>query len=191
MAHFGCNIFLNFVWCVRHIPEKIASKCVHALAYCLLLWECVRASMCVIIMSWSEASWVVLLICISGVNHYKYSWPGSKPVWIFILPAGRRRWSGSDPNQQKKKLTKPFVRWTTTLDDCCGLFCVFSTCGDCCISLVIWQPYFHLHIIHGKWCPQDREADGERNPLHFILGQKLKFLFETTEELQGELSTTV
>lgn len=48
----------------------------------------VRQCVHVIVMSWAEAIWVGCLICISGVNYYKYLWPQSKLVWIFILMGG-------------------------------------------------------------------------------------------------------
>lgn len=82
--------------------------------------ECVCAWMCVIIMSWSQAIWVGWLVCISGVNCYTYSWPGSKLAWIFILSPGCRRVEWVWFQSAEKKLTQPFVWWTRTLDDCHG-----------------------------------------------------------------------
>lgn len=82
--------------------------------------ECVCARMCVIIMSWSEAIWVGWLVCISGVNHYTYSWPGFKLAWIFILSPGRRRVEWVWFQSAEQKLTQPFVWWVRALDDCRG-----------------------------------------------------------------------
>lgn len=92
-AILACNLPLRCLYfvsvtCVSLPFERKTSQCVRLF---VSLWACLCMHVCVIIMSWSEAIWVGWLICIFGVNRYKYSWPGSKLVWIFILPPGRRR----------------------------------------------------------------------------------------------------
>ncbi len=143
--------------------ERKTSQCVFAYFFTSVF---VHACVCVIIMSWSEAIWVGWLICISGVNHYKYSWPGSKLVWIFILPPGRRRVEWLWFQSAEQKLTQPFVWWTRTLDDCRGP--LVSLASSICMwiitfALVIWRPYL-IYIILAKWCPQDkRQMETETN----------------------------
>lgn len=88
--------------------------------FMLLCFSLLSVWMCVIIMSWSQAIWVGWLVCISGVNCYTYSWPGSKLAWIFILSSGCRRVEWVWFQSAEKKLTQPFVWWTRTLDDCHG-----------------------------------------------------------------------
>lgn len=85
--------------------KKYITLCASA---CFFASVFVRACVCVIIMSRSEAIWVGWLICICGVNRYKYSWPGSKLVWIFILPPGRRRVEWLWFQSAEQKLTQPF-----------------------------------------------------------------------------------
>lgn len=63
----------------------------------------------VIIMPWAEAIWVCCLICISGVNLYKYLWPWSKLVWIFILPLGCRRVEWLWFQSVEEELTQRFL----------------------------------------------------------------------------------
>lgn len=100
---------LRCLWYVRHVVFCRLKEIHHTVCLCLfLLRVCLCVHVCVIIMSWSEAIWVGWLICICGVNRYKYSWPGSKLVWIFILPPGRRRVEWLWFQSAEQKLTQPF-----------------------------------------------------------------------------------
>lgn len=145
--------------------ERKTSQC--ALAY-FFASVFVHACVCVIIMSWSEAIWVGWLICISGVNRYKYSWPGSKLVWIFILPPGRRRVEWLWFQSAEQKLTQPFVWWTRTLDDCRG---PLGMLGELHMYVDYYICLSHMAAIfdvHHTWqtVPSRQEADGNRNKLN-------------------------
>lgn len=108
--------------------------------FMLLCFSLLSVWMCVIIMSWSQAIWVGWLVCISGVNCYTYSWPGSKLAWIFILSSGCRRVEWVWFQSAEKKLTQPFVDkntwwlpwacwyawWASRV---CGLLHLFKSCG--------------------------------------------------------------
>lgn len=145
--------------------------------FMLLCFSLLSVWMCVIIMSWSQAIWVGWLVCISGVNCYTYSWPGSKLAWIFILSSGCRRVEWVWFQSAEKKLTQPFVWWTRTLDDCHGPvgmpgerrvyagYCIYlshvAAIGKQCLwyrrswkqkqnNLMLWHKHLKRHILPMK-----------------------------------------
>lgn len=137
----------------------------HRVPLLVSLRVCLCMHVCVIIMSWSEAIWVGWLICICGVNRYKYSWPGSKLVWIFISPPGRRRVEWLWFQSAEQKLTQPFFcGGRGTLDDCRGplLVCLASSICIWIISfaLVIWWPCL-MYIVVGETLPRKTERQME------------------------------
>lgn len=155
----------------------------------------VHACVCVIIMSWSEAIWVGWLICISGVKRYKYSWPGSKLVWIFILPPGRRRVEWLWFQSAEQKLTQPFVWWTRTLD-CRGPLGMLGELHMYVGYYICFNRMANIFDAHHTWetVPgRQRQMAAQTNSTHLGLKhlKTLKLLFKMGEELQGKLSTKV
>lgn len=152
---------------------------------------CLCVHVCVIIMSWSEAIWVGWLICICGVNRYKYSWPGSKLVWIFILPPGRRRVEWLWFQSAEQKLTQPFfvvdentwwLPWAS-----------FGMLGELHMYMDYFICFSHMVAVfdvHRSWgsIARKTERQMEATQTQLVLGQKqfetMQLLFKMGKKLQ-------
>lgn len=105
--------------------------------FMLLCFSLLSVWMCVIIMSWYQAIWVGWLVCISGVNCYTYSWPGSKLAWIFILsggvgviPISRKEINSTFCVVDKNTWWLPWACWYAWwASRVCGLLHLFKSCG--------------------------------------------------------------
>lgn len=148
-------------------------------------------------MSWSEAIWVGWLICISGVNHYKYSWPWSKLVWIFILPSGRKRVEWLRFLSAEQKWSQHFVWWTRTLDDHhgpVGMLSHLHMYEGCCVCLGHMMAVFDAwHCRTWNWAARQIETDGGISKLDSSLDQQVESLkyFEMSGDLQAKASSSV